>query len=447
MAPCDGSGRAGFGQDWPGQASGDSDQELATEIESEEKPADPDTGGAQAVAAGRAGEHTELIEFDERTVRMLTVALGTEQGGGALQVGTDITNIRAGLRKARAGMALAGVLAGLGAAALAWLFSRRLVAPVQAVAEAADLLRAQRELPDLLAGEGPDELGRLVTSFNALLNDVRESRAQQRRLVADASHELRTPLTSLRLKIEFIQSEPELRREERERLVGGAVADLKSLGDMVLELVELAADGTTPEQPRLIDLGALVEAEVDRFATASGRSIDVSTTPGVVETRPKQVTRALANLLVNADKYSPADRPITVTQAGPRIEVRDHGPGISVEDRGRVFDRFYRGRAHQSIEGSGLGLAIVESMAKANGGRTWITDPDDGGVGTVVGFSAGPSPRSHTNSQAPQESCPQKWPCVHFCGQVGCHCFKRSLVCQCPQGSALRSGGVDVTTH
>lgn len=351
----------------------------------------PVSAEAKAVARGEQAEHIETIDYEDRRVRLLTVGLDRAEGGGALQIGTDITNTTDGLRRARAGTVLAGLFSGLGAAAMAWLFSRRLVAPVRAVAEAADLLRAQQELPERLQGEGPDELGHLISSFNDLLDDVQESRTKQHRLVADASHELRTPLTSLRLKIEFIQSQPELDDQERQRLVNGAVADLSSLGDLVSELVELASDGATTERPVLIELGELVRGEASRFAATSGREINVSTSPGMIETRPKQIIRALTNLLVNADKYSPADQPITIDQNGPTIRVRDHGPGIPIEDRERVFDRFYRGKSHQSVEGSGLGLAIVEAMAKANGGQSWVTDPEDGGDGSVVAFTAGPS--------------------------------------------------------
>lgn len=355
----------------------------------------PVSDQAAAVAAGDVDESLESITVGDRTYRMLTVGLDADPEAGfdrgALQVGSDITNTIDGLRQARAATSLAGLLAGLGAAALAWLLSRHLIAPVTAVADAADFVRTNDELPDRLEGEGPDELGRLVTSFNAMLDDVRRSREQQRRLIADASHELRTPLTSLRIKVEFVQSQPDLAAQERQRLLDGAVAELESLGLLVTELVELASEGATPERPRLVELADVVTAETHRFRTTSGRTVEVETTPGLVETRPKQTTRALTNLLVNADKYSPEGAPITVRQRGPRIEVIDRGAGIPAGDRARVFDRFYRGRSHQSIEGSGLGLAIVKSVAKANGGTVWVDDPGDKGPGTVVGFSVGPS--------------------------------------------------------
>jgi two-component system sensor histidine kinase MprB len=349
----------------------------------------PVSAEARAVAGGSSTEHLEDVTLDDRSIRVLTTpAVGLD--GRAIRIGTDFSNAVQGLRRARAGTVLAGLLAGLAAALTAWLGAGRLIAPVSAVAKAADDLRREDNLPERLEGEGEDELGRLVGSFNALLDDLQKSRDRQRRLVADASHELRTPLTSLRVKTEFIQSQPGLAAEERQSLLDGAVADLDSLGDLVSELVELAAEGASSERPRLVELADVVTAEVERFRVSSGRTVELVVNPGMVETRPKQITRALSNLLVNADKYSPPDGAITVTQRGPAIEVRDHGPGIPASDRDRAFDRFFRGKGHQSIEGSGLGLAIVESVARSNGGRVWIGEPDQG-PGAVVGFTVGPT--------------------------------------------------------
>lgn len=361
----------------------------------------PRTESSIAVAVGERGATFETLEVGDRSIRTLTVPAEQAAGGGALRVGIDVTNVVDGLRRARTGTALAGLVAGLVAAAIAWLVGGRLIAPVTAVAAAADHLRRHDELPDRLEGEGDDELGQLVRSFNALLDDLRASREGQRRLVADASHELRTPLTSLRVKTEFIQSSPDLPVDERQRLLDGAVVDLEALTELVSELVELASDGANPERARLIDLAQLVEVTVEHFEITTGRHVEVTTSTGLVETRPRQVQRALANLLINADKYSPSDGLIEVAQDGPRIAVRDHGPGIPAGERERVFDRFYRGPSHQSVEGSGLGLAIVESAATSNGGTTWVGDPVDGGPGVVVGFSVGPIPAARGGAAPP----------------------------------------------
>lgn len=352
----------------------------------------PPTEFSVEVATGARGDTFETLRLERQFIRVLTVPAQLDSGAGALRVGIDMTNIVGGLHQARAGTALVGVMAGLLSAAIAWLLGGRIIAPVAAVTAAADHLRRNRELPDRLEGEGDNELGWLVRSFNALLDDLRQSRDRQQRLAADAGHELRTPLTSLRIKIEFIRSSPELPIGERQQMLDGAVADVASLSDLVSELVELAAEGTSTERAGLVDLAELVESTVHQFRTTTGRTVQVWTSAGMVETRPRQAARALMNLLVNADKFSPSNEPIVVTQDGPRIAVRDHGPGIPVEERDLVFDRFHRGRSHQSIDGSGLGLAIVESVAEANGGTTWIADAPDGRPGVVVGFSVGPTP-------------------------------------------------------
>lgn len=351
---------------------------------------------AMEVARGDRSEWFEQVELDGRAIRILTVAVGETRGEGALQVGLDVTTSYANLARSRLIALVAALIGGLATTIIASLLGSHLVAPITAMAQAVDRISKHDELPDRLEGEGLDELGRLVASFNQMLEDLRRSRAQQRRLVADAGHELRTPLTRLRLKIEFVHSQPQLPQPDRQRLIEGAVSDLAQLGDLVSELLELAAEGTAAEQSQPLQLANVVSAEVERFRATSGRSVDLSTTPGLVQTRPRQVSRALTNLLVNADKYSPRGHPISVTQRGCNIEVRDQGPGIPPNERERVFDRFYRGSSHQSVDGSGLGLAIVESVARVNGGKAWVRDPHDGGPGTVVGFSIGPTQVDNT---------------------------------------------------
>ena len=103
--------------------------------------------------------------------------------------------------------------------------------------------------------------------------------------------------------------------------------------------------------------------------------------------RPTMVRRAIANLIGNADKYSPADTPIEINEFGGGIEVRDHGPGFGTDDRERAFDRFYRAGDVQHLPGSGIGLAIVKRAADVHGGRVWIDDARGGGA--IVGFSVG----------------------------------------------------------
>src|SRR6202012_2845757 len=76
------------------------------------------------------------------------------------------------------------------------------------------------------------ELGRLATSFNAMLSELQRSLDAQRRLVTDASHELRTPLASLRLNADLLAAHPEMPAAERAEVldrVTGQAAELTRL--------------------------------------------------------------------------------------------------------------------------------------------------------------------------------------------------------------------------
>jgi len=106
-------------------------------------------------------------------------------------------------------------------------------------------------------------------------------------------------------------------------------------------------------------------------AFAPGLLLRYASTHSWVRGREADLEAAFGNLLENAQRYSPADRPIVIScgdwEDGVRISVQDDGPGIPEARRGKIFARFYTTDAHHG--GTGLGLAIVDSVAKAHGGR------------------------------------------------------------------------------
>jgi signal transduction histidine kinase len=109
--------------------------------------------------------------------------------------------------------------------------------------------------------------------------------------------------------------------------------------------------------------------------------------PRVVADRSK-MHQALANLIVNAIRYSPQGTPILVAAhrkgGALRIEVRDHGPGIAAEDRQRIFDKFFRGQNVDGVAGSGLGLAIARSLVTLHGGTLEYEENPGGGSAFVT---------------------------------------------------------------
>jgi signal transduction histidine kinase len=99
------------------------------------------------------------------------------------------------------------------------------------------------------------------------------------------------------------------------------------------------------------------------------------------------LTQALANLLINAWKYTPSGgRRIELRARGSErtidISVRDNGPGVARDEQRRIFDEFERGAAAEMTgrRGSGLGLAIVRAVVRAHRGRLTLSSKQGEGA-------------------------------------------------------------------
>ncbi len=333
-----------------------------------------------AVARGTAGAFREDIDVEGTHLRVLTFPYSP---GYAVQVARPLTEVDDTLT--HLGLLLL-LIAGAGiafAAALGLVVARAALRPVRRLTETAEHVTETGDLTERIDVSGRDELSRLATTFNSMLAALEESTRAQRQLVADASHELRTPLTSLRTNIEVLVGDRALPAEERQRLLSDVIEQVGEMTTLIAELIELArAEQQTaePEDVRLdlIATEALERARRDRSEVVFTADIEASTVRGV----PATIERAIANLLDNAAKWSPAGGEVRLEVRDGEVTVRDHGPGIPDEDLPYVFDRFYRARSARGLPGSGLGLAIVRQVAEAHGGEV-VAEQAIGG-GTVM---------------------------------------------------------------
>src|SRR5207244_4005102 len=158
-------------------------------------------------------------------------------------------------------IALAGTVI---AASLAWIIARRMVRPIEQLTTSASYVAATKDLDHPIAVTRRDEIGTLAASFNRMLDALRTSRAQQRRLVVDASHELRTPLTALRTNIDLLRRAHSYDAPQRAELLGATDIELRELTDLVSELVELATDTRSEELVQPVDVGELADRVAER---------------------------------------------------------------------------------------------------------------------------------------------------------------------------------------
>ena len=288
--------------------------------------------------------------------------------GGAVVVAASLEATDRTLARIRFWIFLIGGIGILLAAAAATFVAVAALRPIRRLTAAAESVAATGSLAERVDVAGNDELGRLATWFNAMLEALERSVGAQRRLVADASHELRTPLTAVRTNLELLR-EGKLPPEEAQRALAESGVELEALTTLVADLVELARGEERKLRLEDVSLDDLVAGVVERAkARAPQVTFVTSLSPTLVKAAPVLLERAVSNLLDNAVKWTPAGTPVEVAVRAGEVVVTDHGPGIAEEDLPRIFDRFYRSAAARSKPGAGLGLAIVLEAATAHGG-------------------------------------------------------------------------------
>jgi two-component system, OmpR family, sensor histidine kinase MprB len=343
------------------------------------------TDHERSVASGTSSAYFSDAHIAGTAARVYTAKF---LPGYAVQVAASLEAADHALSKIRLWLILVA-LGGTGVAAGAgFLVARAALRPVRRLRDTAEHVRATQDLTRRIEVSGSDELSQLAATFNAMLASLDDTAQRQRQLVQDASHELRTPLTSLRTNIEVLASTDSMPAEERKQLLADVVAQLAEMTELIGELTELARGEGQQTALEEVRLDLVAEEAIRRTArNHPDVPIDAELAPTTAVGAPATLERAIANLLDNAAKWSPAGARIDVWLRNGELSVRDRGPGIADEDLPHIFERFYRATSARSMPGSGLGLAIVKQVAEAHGGTIVAERAPDGG--TIMRFTIG----------------------------------------------------------
>ena len=257
------------------------------------------------------------------------------------------------------------------------------------------------------AGERLESAGRYSNSeLNALADELvatsaklaesreREQRieASRRELVAWISHDLRTPLAGIRAMAEALEDgiAPDPARYHRQMRI--QVDQLSSMVDDLFELSKIDSDALhlSLEEVSLYDV--VSDTVADLRPVSRGRDIRVEAPLAqdlVVMADPRELSRAIGNLLMNAIQHTPEGSPITVAvdlvDDRAMVSVIDTGGGIDEADLDRVFEPAWRGSKSRtpslhddSSSGAGLGLAIVKGIMSAHRGEVAVRNVPGG---------------------------------------------------------------------
>ncbi len=315
----------------------------------------------------------------------IRAALVTLPEGYRLLIGTDvIERARLATVMQRVGILALVLLVLMGAGIGVWM-NRRLLHQVHAIASAGqDIANGDfaRRLP--VRGSG-DELDELATNLNTLLERIEQLTLALRFVIDGTAHDLRGPLNRLRMRLEqALEQATATGRESLEAAMHDADTLLRTL-EALLRIAQVQSGAANAEVAAL-KLDKLCTEVAELYAPlAEQRGIKLELErmdAAVVQGSRQLLAHAIANLLDNAVKYTPAGGRIAVAVTADANEVvlsvQDNGPGIPSADRERVLQRFVRLDSAQAEPGTGLGLSLVAAVCRFHHASLQMEDAGPG---------------------------------------------------------------------
>jgi two-component system sensor histidine kinase KdpD len=239
-----------------------------------------------------------------------------------------------------------------------------------------------------------------LTEQAAVLKPLADADRLRAALLRVVSHDLRTPLASAKAAVTSLrQHDVDFAAEDREELLATADESLDRLVRLVDNLLDMSRlqAGALGVRARPLSVAEVVAAAVDDLGPpGAGVAVHVPDDLPEIEADPALLDRILANLLANALRYSPADRPpvLGASEHAGSVELRvvDHGPGIPVAHWDRVFQPFQRSGDWGEADGVGLGLALSRGLAEAMGGALEPEETPGGGLTMTLRLPSADAP-------------------------------------------------------
>ncbi|MCC8459191.1 two-component system sensor histidine kinase EnvZ [Photorhabdus aegyptia] len=226
---------------------------------------------------------------------------------------------------------------------------------------------------------GSLEVRAAIRSFNQMSAGIKLLESDRTILIAGVSHDLRTPLTRIRLATEMMSKEDAYLSESINK-------DIEECNAIIEQFIDYLRTGQ--EMPmEFCELNSILKEVI---SAENGYEQDIenhlSLNPITVNANPISIKRALANMLVNANRYGNGWIKVSSGQTNKFawFQVEDNGAGIKQEDLPRLFQPFVRGERARSSSGTGLGLAIVQRIIDAHDGKIEMGTSLRGGLSIRV---------------------------------------------------------------
>ena len=275
---------------------------------------------------------------------------------------------------------------------LAFVATRQLTAPLKLLTQRLKrtTLTGQNEVLDYRSND--DEIGLLVSEYNAMLGKLeaskRELAAQEkeaawREMARQVAHEIKNPLTPMKLSLQFLQKAIAERRPNTEELIGRISQTLITQIDVLSDIATSFSTFTNlpTMRPVRLDVGAVLRQCASLFEqndAAEPGELHLHLPPDgtyLVFADESLLVRTFNNLLLNARQAVPPGRAprqeVSLRASGAGkvlIAIADNGAGIAEDVRAHIFRPNFTTKA----TGSGIGLAVAKRGIESAGGRIWF---------------------------------------------------------------------------
>lgn len=206
---------------------------------------------------------------------------------------------------------------------------------------------------------------------------------QQNNFMLSVTHELKSPIAAIKLNLQTLEKR-QLEEETRKQLLDRCIKEANRLNDLCNNMLFASQIEGRQYKPTIetFDLAELAEDTVHEYASRySDRQFEEDMTDGCKITGDKMMIQmAINNLLENAIKYTPADKPVTVSvsrrQSTIVLQVTDNGAGIPEHEKKNIFNKFYRigNEESRKSKGTGLGLYLTNKIVLQHKGRITVKD-------------------------------------------------------------------------
>ena len=259
---------------------------------------------------------------------------------------------------------------------------------VHAVDPATDLLAADGRVLDAFAAQAAAALDRGRLRIQAAQAEgLAEGNRMRTALLTAVSHDLRTPLASVKASVSSLrQTDVQWSPDDQAELLATIEEGADRLNALIGNLLDMSRIQTGALQPflRPTALEEVAPVVLRGIDGAEALEFEIPDDLPLLAADPGLLERVLANLVANAMRYSPPERPPTlgasVVDGAVTIEVIDHGPGVPVEKHDVVMLPFQQLGDQRSGGGVGLGLAVAKGFVEAMGGRLSAATTPGGGL-------------------------------------------------------------------